>query len=130
MPVKNRRNGLSRKQANPIVYSNSLGSQLSDTPTTSAASSPPDRIPGFTPEPPLSEAAQDAVPETTTESVDSMHLPLEYMRDAFHLSRELDHPPDPIVLSPRRPIAEEEPPLVDISEPEVQGHVRSPLLAR
>ena len=147
MPVKNKRNGASRKQrseALPIVYSHSL---LDDTPSTSGASSPADHTP-------LSHAAlahtayDPGPPEEhlqVAEEVAEGNLLGSEFAERFHVEEEAPLPvPPPATIRGlplvERKVAPESPalppePLVDTDVPDTpelqeRGHVRSPVLAR
>lgn len=146
MPVKNKRNGQSRKQrteALPIMYSHSL----EDTPSTSAASSPADHPPAF--ETATAPTAFDPGTDYAREEVAHEGFEGDLLGSQFaDPPRSEDEAPLPVpppsamreASLPESKVGPESPalnpePLVDadIAEsPEVQerGHVRSPVLAR
>lgn len=142
MPVKSKRNAISRKprtESAANMYSNSL---LDDTPSTSAASTPPEPMRTIEAhfQPPPFDTGPAVAREVDVESGDERLLGCE---DEVSLVEEpvLPVPPprstirgSPFVHKKAAP----DPPaipqefLVDIepSEPRERGHVRSPVLAR
>ncbi|KIP08844.1 hypothetical protein PHLGIDRAFT_34739 [Phlebiopsis gigantea 11061_1 CR5-6] len=143
MPVKSKRNGLSKKLRNETAHIMYSHSPSEDTPSTSAASSPPEHIPTlgspaftavFDPGPPVApEQAQEEVVE------EYMHAYEE--ETGFELEDETIlpvPPPGAHVYRDRSPAAQMEecaarPELlvdVDVPGPRERGHVRSPVLAR
>jgi hypothetical protein len=157
MPVKSKRNGLSRKQRQPqneLMYSNAL---LDVTPSTSAASSPPERTLAFEVAPELydPEPADTRDPMIDDTPVgDLLGFEEQYTDEGVvHERHEGDEEeaqeaaipvPPPVLPALRGPLLSEtkvgpdSPALqpdvlvddVDVPDTRQRGHVRSPVLAR